>query len=85
MGTCWAEESSRHLVIEGVSPDVGSAIVSFLYGNDLEIQPSMLLPTLISVDRLMLAELEDVCGDLIQSFARPDNILELAAGKCSVK
>lgn len=80
MSTCWVEESSRHLVIDGVQPDVGRAIVGFLYGQDLEVPQSQLLSTLVAVDRLMLTELEDVCCEHIQSLLSPESALELAAG-----
>eukprot|EP00285_Hemiselmis_virescens_P014731 CAMPEP_0173397732 /NCGR_PEP_ID=MMETSP1356-20130122/39353_1 /TAXON_ID=77927 ORGANISM="Hemiselmis virescens, Strain PCC157" /NCGR_SAMPLE_ID=MMETSP1356 /ASSEMBLY_ACC=CAM_ASM_000847 /LENGTH=209 /DNA_ID=CAMNT_0014357059 /DNA_START=161 /DNA_END=786 /DNA_ORIENTATION=- len=80
MDSSWAESGNAHLIIDGVRPDVGQAIVAFLYGADLEVPQNQLLPLLTTIDRLMMSDLEDVCSDHIHALLRPQNVLEIAAG-----
>ncbi|KAJ1495289.1 hypothetical protein T484DRAFT_1762825, partial [Baffinella frigidus] len=84
----WAALSSNpeapgekcHLKIDSVSPDVGGAILGFLYGKELEVSSAQLLPWLVTVDRLQLSELQEVAQENLRAKLSAETALALAEG-----
>lgn len=69
-----------HLKIDSVSPDVGGAILGFLYGKELEVSSAQLLPWLVTVDRLQLSELQEVAQENLRAKLSAETALALAEG-----